>query len=187
MKKEDFTLRKIKLSGGAVEVDYTQTITHGAVIQEVETSERRLRSPHPDLTKSLQLLGTFVARATHLDALDIARGFGENGGKATKEVKLLLEQMQQRQSEILDSIDVRGVSIKGQDDKMTIVITSVVSCKNQSFTLNTPRIVLGRNIYGCEVAIAESIDELSDEVYQYLFAGKEAQMQMEFDEPKETD
>ena len=187
MKQEDFKLTKVKVNGGVVEVNFTQRISNGVLEQFVETTERRLVAPHPDMINSLQMLNTFVARATHLDALDIQRGFAENQGKATKETKLIIEQMTQRQSEILDSIDVRSVSIKGEGDKTAIVISSVLSCKGQCTALNTPRIVLGRNVYGCEVAISESIDELSSEVYQYLYAGKQAQMQMEFNEAAETD
>jgi len=41
---------------------------------------------------------------------------------------------------------------------------------------------LSRSIFGFEQGLAESIDELSAEVYEYLFAGKEAQQQIPFEE-----
>ncbi len=90
--------------------------------------------------------------------------------------------MVQRQSEILDSIDVRSISIKGENDKIAVVISSVLSCKGNATALNTPRIPLSRSTYGFEVALAESVDEIEEEVFQYLFSGKEAQIQMNFEE-----
>lgn len=153
----------------------------GATVQEVDMTERRLRTPHPDLVNSLQMLNTYVCRTVHLDALDNVRGFIESQ-ENKKDVKVFIQQMVQRQSEILDSIDVRSISIKGENDKIAVVISSVLSCKGNATALNTPRIPLSRSTYGFEVALAESVDEIEEEVFQYLFSGKEAQIQMNFEE-----
>lgn len=185
MKREEFKLRKLKVNGGVVEVDYVHSYNFQGVTQDIEIHERRIRQPHPDLNKSLQMLNVYVARTTHLDALDVVRGFLEKEGK--KETKVFVAQMIKNQSEILDSIDVRSITIKGENDKVAVVISSVLSCRGNATALNTPRIPLSRATYGVEEAIAESIDEITTEVFAYLFEGKEAQLQMPFDQQNEDE
>ena len=186
MKKEDFTLRSLKINGGIVTVDYTEKLTQGGTVQEVEKSEKRLRTPHPDLTKAFQMLNVFVARATHLDALDVVRGFIE-GSEKGKDAKVFLAQMQQNQQEILDSIDIRGLHVKGANEKVAVIISAVLSVKGLATSINTPRISLSRSTFGFEVGLSESIDEISNEVFQYLFSGKESQQQLNFEEHDDDD
>jgi len=176
MKKEDFKLRSLSIKSGVVTVSYSDN-----EYTDIEVTERRLKTPHPDLKNCFQMLNTFIARSTHLDALDVVRGFIEGTPDKAK-AKVFLAQMQEHQTQILDSIDVRGISVKGENDKIGVVISGVLSVKGQSTAINTPRIALSRSIFGFEQGLAESIDELSAEVYEYLFAGKEAQQQIAFEE-----
>ena len=184
MKKEDFTLRSLKINGGIVTVDYTEKLTLSGTVQEVEKSEKRLRTPHPDLTRAFQMLNVFVVQSTHLDALDVTRGFIE-GSEQGKDAKVFLAQMIKNQQEILDSVDIRGLHVKGSNEKRAVIITSVVSVKGLAFSLNTPRISLSRSTFGFEVGLDESIDEISDEVFAYLFSGKESQQQLNFEDQEE--
>lgn len=184
MKKEDFKLRKLKINGGVVTVEYEERIENSGMIQDVQISERRLTAPHPDLTRRFQMLNVFVARSMYLDALDVIRGFIESS-EQKKDVKLILAQMQEHQSRILDSIDVRGISVSGENEKIGIVISSVLSVKGLATAINTPRIALSRSTFGFEQGLSESIDELTDEVIGYLFDGKQAQVTMNFEEPEE--
>lgn len=177
MKRENFLLSKVKVSstGGSVLVEYTD-----ADNPNNEVVEKRSDVPHPDLFKSLQGLTTFVATSTHLDALKQLSGFikGEKG----KEFQGILAKSNDMQQHILDSIDVRSLTIKGEEESRAVIISSVLSCKGYATALNTPRIRLMGDVYGNEVALSESVDEVIEEVWQYLFNSKTSQTKMEFND-----
>jgi hypothetical protein len=174
MKRESFQLTKIAVKGSSVYVEYTDTDG------DFYISERRHESPHPDLVKGLQSLSPFVATCTHLAALSALCGWIK--GEKEKDFKGILAKAQAMQQEIIDSIDVRSVSIKGDEpEKRAVVISSVLSYRGMSTALNTPRIRLFGSTFGNEIGLSESIDELIEEAYQYLFQGKTAQQKMNFE------
>jgi hypothetical protein len=176
MKRENFILTRVKLVSGGVEADYIDRENPNS-----HMSETRQQNPHPDLKEAVNLLRTMVASATHLTALhDLEAFIKSETGK--KEYQGILAKCQSMQADILENIAVSGISIKGEDDKRAVVITSVLTCKGKKTALNTARILLNGDVYGKEEALSEDIDTIIEEVYLYLFEGKTSQLAMEFQE-----
>lgn len=179
MKRENFQLRKVKLISGGIEADYIDMANPDA-----QLSQSRQTNPHPDLRGAIELLRCYVANATHLDAVQKLKEFivSETG---KKEYQGILAKAASMQDDILQNIEVRGLSIKGEEEKQSVVITSVLTCNGAKTALNTPRILLNGTKYGTEEAMQEDIDAIVEETYQYLFEGKVAQLQMDFNEEEE--
>ena len=181
MKRENFVLTRVKLISGGIEADYIDKENPNSHI-----SESRQINPHPDLRGAIELLRCVVATATSLDSLQqLAAFIKSETGK--KEYQGILAKCQGMQDDILENIKVRGLSIKGEEGKQSVVITSVLTCKGKCTALNTPKIQLNADVYGNEDALMEDIQGIIEETYQYLFKAKCAQLEMEFEEEEDAE
>ena len=81
--------------------------------------------------------------------------------------------------ELIEKIDVRGVSWSGTDDNTGVVITAVFETPNGLKTcINTPRIKMATISFGFEEELETIVESIKKEVYAYLFKGKQAQMSL---------
>ena len=81
--------------------------------------------------------------------------------------------------ELLSKIDVRGVSWSGTNDNVGVVITAVFETPNGLKTcINTPRIKMAQISFGFEEELETIVESIKNEVYAYLFKGKQAQLSL---------
>lgn len=179
MKKEDFQLKAVKLkaNGAGVSVTYNKHGVSGGVAVSTDVTEVCNRVPHPDLVKSIQSLTVYLAMPLHLTALTDLGIVREDDPQAIqKAIKQLMPTIESRQREILDRIDVRALSLSGSEGNQGAIISGVLSYKSYATNINSPRLRLSGDALGNEIALTETIDEIIDEVYSYLFKGKQAQL-----------
>ena len=90
--------------------------------------------------------------------------------------------------EILKNIEVRGVSLSGSGDAVGIVLTGLLtSGNNQKTAINTPRLKFNSEVYGFEEDLEEISGQIEKEVYEFLFNGKKAQLELFNGEPDDDD
>ena len=171
--EKDFNLSKVKLlPKGGIQAEYQVTQTVDGENSLIDRNETCTRDVHPDLLGLFEDLRNIVARVfnitsflTFLDAevvnhnvQDRARAFAD---------------------ELLEKIEVRGLSWSGTGDKSGVVITAVYETANGLKTcINTPRIVLATISFGFEEELEAIVESIKKEVYAYLFKGKQAQMSL---------
>ena len=79
----------------------------------------------------------------------------------------------------MQNITVIGVSWSGEGDKRAIVIScKYKSVPGQIVALNTPRILLATEKLGIEEDCEEITNRLRQEVYEYIFEGKQDQLEL---------
>lgn len=171
--EKDFNLSKVKLlPKGGIQAEYQVTQTVDGENSLIDRNETCTRDVHPDLLGLFADLRNIVARVfnitsflTFLDAevvnhnvQDRARAFAD---------------------ELLEKIEVRGLSWSGTGDKSGVVITAVYETANGLKTcINTPRIVLATISFGFEEELETIVETVKKEVYAYLFKGKQAQLSL---------
>ena len=80
------------------------------------------------------------------------------------------------QDEAKERIEVRGIAISGIGDKEGIVITSVFETSNgQKTCINTPRLLTATDD---GQTLDAAVEKIRDEVYAYLYEGKQAQLSL---------
>ena len=171
--EKDFNLSKVKLlPKGGIQAEYQVTQIVDGENSLIDRNETCTRDVHPDLLGLFADLRNIVGRVfgitsflSFIDAealshnvADRARAFAE---------------------ELLEKIDVRGISWSGTGDKSGVVITAVYETANGLKTcINTPRIVLATISFGFEEELETIVETVKKEVYAYLFKGKQAQMSL---------
>ena len=81
--------------------------------------------------------------------------------------------------EVLKNIEVRGVSLSGQDDNVGVILTGLYTVYNNMKTaINSPRIKLSSVSFGFEEELEDILSEIESEVYLFLFKGKRAQLSL---------
>ena len=171
--EKDFNLSKVKLlPKGGIQVNYQISQVVDGDSSVIDRNETCTRDVHPDLLGLFEDLRNIVGRVfnitsflTFLDAevvnhniKDRARAFAD---------------------ELLQKIDVRGISWSGTEDNVGVVITSVFETPNGLKTcINTPRIKVAQISFGFEEQLETIVDAVKAEVYAYLFKGKQAQLSL---------
>ena len=81
--------------------------------------------------------------------------------------------------ELLQKIEVRGISLSGQDDNVGVVVTGLLEVlAGQKTAINSPRIKFSNINYGFEEELEDIIFRIETEVYAFLFKGKKAQLEL---------
>lgn len=178
--EKNFNLSKVKLNpNGGLQADYQITETVGGEPSITDYHANVTRDIHPDLQGLFDDLRPIVARVFNITSFLTLIESGEM--KATKQQK---ENARAFGEELINKIDVRGVSWSGTADNVGIVITSVFETPNGLKTcINTPRIKLGQISLGFEEELEKIIDLVKTEVYEFLFNGKQAQLSLFGDTP----
>lgn len=169
---DNFRLKKVKLLNElGVEVTYLQKITKG---QETYWDEHTIKSAiqrHPDLDNAVECLKIHVARIYGL----LAIGMYKSEKDMTKKEKELLETT-------LDCLKISGVILTGSVDEETsgILVTSQRKIFENKATvvMNTPNIQFDNPIYDYANDLKSIALDVQNEVYQYLFKGKYAMLDL---------
>lgn len=173
--EKNFNLSKVKLNpNGGLQADYQITETVGGEPSITDYHANVTRDIHPDLQGLFEDLRPIVARVFNITSFLTLIESGEM--KATKQQK---ENARAFGEELINKIDVRGVSWSGTADNVGIVITSVFETPNGLKTcINTPRIKLGQISFGFEEELEQIVELIKKEVYEFLFNGKQAQLSL---------
>lgn len=189
-KPNSFSLTKVKLlKGGGLEATYREQDTVKGITDSKDWTVKNSINPHPDLVSAIESLKEYLAKCYGMDTavvLSRSKGLDKKDTDAFKVVKKLIENVH---NEMLKKIDITGIAISGtienDKDKRSVIITGTQLMENNSKTaLNSPRIKLNTDQFKFEADVQEIVDLISDEVAEYLFENKQAQLDM-FAPPKE--
>lgn len=171
--EKNFNLSKVKLNPeGGLQADYQVTETVGGEPSVTDYHANVCRDIHPELRGLFEDLRPIVGRVfnitSFLSFID-AEVIGHN----------IADRARQFADELLQKIDVRGVSWSGANDNVGVVITSVFETPNGLKTcINTPRIKTAQISFGFEEELEAITGAIKREVYAYLFEGKQAQLSL---------
>lgn len=173
--KEKFSLSKVKLlKDGGLDVHFEVTEVVG---NESYTNKYHVLSAkdiHPDLRKLFKVLCPIMGRVFNITSF--------KSMIATPDFKATKKQIEIADSfanECLENIEVRGVSLSGQDDNVGVVLTGLFTVSNnQKTAINTPRMKYAVETFGFEEELENIVCDIENEVYEFLFDGKRAQMDL---------
>ena len=171
--EKNFNLSKVKLNpDGGLQADYQVTETVGGEPSVTDYHANVAREIHPELRGLFEDLRPIVGRVfnitSFLSFID-AEVISHN----------IADRARQFADELLQKIDVRGVSWSGANDNIGVVITAVFETPNGLKTcVNTPRIKTAQISFGFEEELEEITGAIKSEVYAYLFQGKQAQLSL---------
>lgn len=179
---KDLNLQKVKLEPkGGLQAVYqlTEVVKGEPTITDYQVNVAR--DIHPDLQKLFKDLRSIVGRVFGLTSFLTITDGKELGLTDTK------KEIARKYAEgLLQKIDVRGLSWSGSDENAGIIITSVYETPNGLKTcINTPRIKVAQSSFGFEEELEEIADAIKEEVYEFLFNGKQAQLSL-FGEQQEN-
>lgn len=172
---KDFQLEKVKLvNNGGICVHYDVTEVVGGTSYTNHYVVDNGMDVHPDLAGLFEDLRPIVVRVFNINSF---LSFVED--PANKIPAKIQEQARGFAGELLNNIEVRGVSFSGKDDNVGVVITAVYKTANGLKTcINTPRIKMATISFGFEEELEEIVGKIEREVYAYLFDGKQAQLSL---------
>lgn len=172
---KDFQLEKVKLvNNGGICAHYDVTKVVGGTSYTNHYVVDNGMDVHPDLAGLFEDLRPIVARVFNINSF---LSFVED--PANKIPAKIQEQARGFAGELLNNIEVRGVSFSGKDDNVGVVITAVYTTANGLKTcINTPRIKMATISFGFEEELEEIVGKIEREVYAYLFDGKQAQLSL---------
>lgn len=173
--KEKFSLSKVKLlKDGGLDVHFEVTEVVG---NESYTNKYHVLSAkdiHPDLRKLFKDLCPIMGRVFNITSF--------KSMIATPDFKATKKQIEIADSfanECLGNIEVKGVSLSGQDDNVGVVLTGLFTVSNnQKTAINTPRMKYAVETFGFEEELENIVCDIENEVYEFLFDGKRAQMDL---------
>lgn len=174
-KKSSFELSKVKfLKGGGLDVHYNVT---EVIDDESYTNKYHVESAkdvHPDLIKLFVRIKPILARVFNITSFLTC--ISTDDFKANKMQKEIAEDFAK---EMMNNIQVRGISLSGNDDNVGVIITGLFTTyNNQKTCINSPRIKLSVESFGFEEELEEIVTEIEEEVYDFLFKGKKAQLEL---------
>lgn len=173
--EKNYNLSKVKLNpNGGLQADYQVTETVGGEPSVTDYHANVSRDIHPDLRGLFEDLRPIVARVFNITSF---LTFLDSDEMKLPESKKMLARA--FADELIEKIDVRGVSLSGTDDNIGVVITAVFETPNGLKTcINTPRIKMATISFGFEEELEKIVDAIKKEVYQFLFNGKQAQLSL---------
>lgn len=179
MEKKNFNLSKVKLlPKGGLTAEYQLTENVGGELSVTDYKATYTRDVHPDMSDAFQDLRIIVARVFGMTSFLSFMA-------SEKLPKDKIENAKKFAEELMDRIDVRGISLSGSDDDPAVVITSVYEVENgQKSAMNTPRIRMANISFGFEEQLDTIIEQIKEEVFAYLFEGEQAQLSL-FGEKKD--
>lgn len=173
--EKDFNLSKVKLlPKGGIEAEYQVTQVVEGETSVIDRKETCTRDVHPDLIGMFEDLRNIVGRVFNITSFLTLLESDEM--KLPESKKMMARSFA---DELIQKIEVRGISWSGTGDKAGVVITAVYETANGLKTcINTPRIVLSTISFGFEEELEKIVDYVKKEVYAYLFKGKQAQLSL---------
>lgn len=173
--KKSFALTKVKLlKDGGLDVQYEVVETSGAESYVNRYHVESARDVHPDLRDCFDRLRPIMGRVFNVTSfLSMVEGGDFMGTEAQKAAARNFA------DECLKCIDVRGVSFSGTGDNVGVVICGMFTVSNnQKSVINSPRLRFDPMSFGFEEELEEIASDIESEVYDFLFRGKQAQLEL---------
>lgn len=166
--RDQFTLKKVKITGKTVSLTATEKRMVEAKPETIEVDMIAKYLPHKDLIEFRDSLKVYLAKAFSITSVfDVADNYLASGKKA---------KVKERMEEIMDSIEVTGISIGGTDQLRGAVISGkILSWNDSKCAINTPRIVFSSENLGFEQDVEKTIQLIESEVYKYFYEGKSSE------------
>ncbi|AFM54837.1 hypothetical protein B620_gp59 [Croceibacter phage P2559S] len=175
---EQFTLQKVKTKGQGLEVNFEVEETTGVEVYHDVKNVKSDKSPHPDLKEVLDVCRGYMAEIFYFSTLKEL--MHDEQFNATAEQK---EKLEEKFSFLKGRITVTGVSISGKDENRGIIITGKLKTETGHETaINSQRIKFNGTKYGFEEDLEDLMTDLEGEVFEYVMNGKQAQLEMAFDD-----
>lgn len=131
-------------------MENTIVYAEGSESHEVASKTLYNYQPHVDLTNVLEMYKPMLALVFHYENPDI-----------------------------IEKIEITGLSFNGTKDKRGLVISgTILSLNNRAMALNSESIKYSSTKYGFEDSLEEMEEKIVDEVYQFIFEGKKGQLSM---------
>lgn len=173
--KEKFSLSKVKLlKDGGLDVHYEVTEVVGNESYINKYNVLSAKDIHPDLRELFNDLRPIMGRIFNITSYKSMMATPDF--KATKKQ---LEIADLFAEECLKNIEVRGVSLSGQDDNVGVMLTGLFTVSNNQKTgINSPRLKFNTETFGFEEELETIVNSIENEVYGFLFEGKKAQLEL---------
>lgn len=173
--EKNFNLSKVKLNpNGGLQAEYQLTESVGGELSVTDYHASVTRDIHPDLKGLFEDLRPIVGRIFNITSFLTL--LESDDMKLPESKKILARNFA---DELLEKIEVRGVSWSGAEDNKGVVVTAVFETPNGLKTcINTPRIKLAQISFGFEEELEAIVDRIQTEVYEFLFKGKQAQLSL---------
>lgn len=178
--ENQFSLDKVKLiKGGGLDVHYTVSVALGEEIYNDKYHIESAKEIHPDLRKLFESLDIIVARTFGLTSFlsCVESPDFKANAKQKKDARDFAKKL-------LGRIAIKGITFNGQDDNVSIIITSMLGAPGDdngdktASAINTPKLRYSLEKYGFEQELEEIAGNIEREVYEYLFNGKKAQQEL---------
>ena len=173
--KANFSLEKVKLTKtGGLDVHYSVNEKLGTEIYSNKYHIMSSKDVHPDLRKLFCKLNPIVARVFNLQSF-MTEVIEDSVFDASEMQKSIARDYAEA---CVDRISVRGISISGKDENQGVTIAGVYETDELIKTsICTPKINYATEVFGFESELEDIVFDIEDEVYQYLFEGKKAQLE----------
>lgn len=173
--KDKFSLSKVKTLkdvGLCVEYEVTEVVGNESYTNKYHVVSAK--DIHPDLRKLFERLRPIMGRIFNITSFKSMVATPDF--KATKKQQDIAENFAE---ECLKNIEVRGVSLSGQDDNVGVVLTGLFTVSNnQKTAINSPRLKYNTETFGFEEELEDIVCNIEEEVFEFLFEGKKAQMEL---------
>ena len=181
--KANFSLEKVKLTKtGGLDVHYSVNEKLGAEFYSNKYHIMSSKDVHPDLRKLFCKLNPIVARVFNLQSF-MTEVIEDSVFDASEMQKSIARDYAEA---CVDRISVRGISISGKDENQGVTIAGVYETDELIKTsICTPKINYATEVFGFESELEDIVFDIEDEVYQYLFEGKKAQLELFGDSVKQ--
>jgi hypothetical protein len=172
-KKEQFLLKQVKVKSGVVEFKATLEYADGQDVIRPELNDKYPVEPHPHMIEALNKLKRPLAKVHGL--IDLELIVDQKDFAATPAQQIYAANHTQDK---LAKVTITGVAISGEDKNRGIVITGIFDGQ----AINSKRLKFTGKKYGFEDELEEIVDEIEEEVFEFAFRGKKAQLDLAFEE-----
>ena len=167
LSRESFDLEKFKIEKDELNVQFTELRQGDEGTVKIPVSMRPPYTPHPDLLNVLSKLKVYVAKQyDYHKPLELS---------VTGKSK---ERLEEAFDELLKKITVTGFTVTGSDQLKSAIITAKIKTDSGTRALPTGRIVYSSDKLGYEQEVQQFVELATDEVYDCLFDGKRAQLDL---------
>ena len=166
---EKFRLKRIRLMDDlGVDATYLEKATIENEVHWVEKTIKSTIQRHRDIDKITDKLRIHVVRVYGMLAVGMYKPVEDFNAKESKLLGMLLGE-----------IDIVQITLQGDDETNGVIISAKKNVLgNLVVVMNTPSIKYENSTYDYSWELKETIDELCDEVFEYIFNRKFAQLDM---------
>lgn len=168
--KDQFVLSEVKsLDRASLQIKANAIRSDGVQSFEIPYTGTYEIVPHPDLISLFD--GLTERLAEYFGYMSFDSVVNETRFKADKAQKKYTEELTKR---ILSDIKVTGISVSGKERTGLVVKGTYKGC-----SINTKPLYFTNEDYGD--SLRETMDSIEEEVYNFLFEDKKAQLEVAFD------